>query len=124
MTLDDIKNETKKDKTMRQVMSLVRSSRWHEIKTINDPDIDTKELQLFYNVRDELVCHTDNILLRNNLIVVPSALRRQAIKIAHEEHQGINRTKSFIRSKIWFPRVRTESLGPESSREVPERRTS
>ncbi len=72
MTLDDIKNETKKDKTMQQVMSLVRSSRWHEIKTINDPDIDTKELQLFYNVRDELVCHTDNILLRNNLIVVPS----------------------------------------------------
>ena len=90
---------------IQQVMSLVRSSRWHEIKTINDRHINTKELQLFYNVRDELVCHMDNILLRNNLTVVPSALRRQAIEIAHEGHQGINRTKSFIRSKIWFPRV-------------------
>ena len=86
-------------------MSLVRSSRWHEIQTINDRHINTKELQLFYNVRDELVCHMDNILLRNNLTVVPSALRRQAIEIAHEGHQGINRTKSFIRSNIWFPRV-------------------
>ena len=105
MTLEDIENETKKDKTIQTVISLVRSSRWHEIKSINDPNIDMKELQLFYNVRDELVCHTDNILLRNNLIVIPSALRPQAIAIAHEGHQGMSRTKSFIRSKIWFPRV-------------------
>ena len=78
-------------------MSLVRSSRWHEIKTINDPNIDMKELQLFYNVRDELACHTDNTLLRNNLIIIiPSSLRCQAIDIAHEVHQGINCTKSFI----------------------------
>ena len=90
---------------MQKVMSLVRSSRWHEIKTINDPNIDMKELQLFYNVRDELACHKDNILLRNNLIVIPSSLRCQAIDIADEGHQGINRTKSFIRSKIWFPQI-------------------
>ena len=96
MSLDDIKNETQKDQTMQKVMSLVRSSRWHEIKTINDPNIDMKELQLFYNVRDELACHTNNILLRNNLIVIPSSLRCQAIDIAHEGHQGINRTKSLI----------------------------
>lgn len=105
MTLDDIKKETKKDKTMQKVMSLVRSSRWHEVKTINDPNIDSAELQLFYNIKDELVCHADNVLLRNNLIVIPPALRSQAIEIAHEGHQGINRTKAFIRSKIWFPRI-------------------
>ena len=105
MTLEDIKNETKKDKTIQTVLSLVCSSRWHKIKSINDPNIDMKELQLFYNVRDELVCHTDNILLRNNLIVIPSALRPPAIAIAHEGHQGMSRTKSFIRSKIWLPRV-------------------
>ena len=103
--MEDIKNKTKKDKTTQTVISLVRSSRWHEIKFINDPNIDMKELQLFYNVRDELVCHMDNILLRNNLIVIPSALYPQAIAIAHEGHQGMSCTKSFIRSKIWFPRV-------------------
>ena len=43
--------------------------------------------------------------MRNNLIVIPSALRPQAIAIAHEGDQGMSRTKSFIRSKIWFPRV-------------------
>lgn len=56
-------------------------------------------------MRDELACYTDNILLRNNLIVIPSALRRQAIDVAHEGHQGINRTKSFIRSKKWLPQI-------------------
>ena len=86
-------------------MSLVRSSRWREIKTLNDSNIDIKELQIFYKVRDELACYTGNILLRNNPIVIPSALRRQAIDIAHKGHQGINRTKSFIRSKIWIPQI-------------------
>ena len=64
-----------------------------------------KELQLFYNVRDELVCHTDNILLRNNLIVIPSALRSQVIAIAHEGHQGMSRTMNELHKDMVPVRV-------------------
>ena len=56
-------------------------------------------------VRDELTCHPDNILLRNNNIVIPSSLRDDAVKLAHEGHQGTERTKAFIRSKVWFPGI-------------------
>ena len=105
MTFDELKDATSKVKTLQQVISFGQTSRWYEMKYLNDPDIDTQELQMFYNIKDELTCYSDNILLRNNLIVLPSALHSQVIDIAHEGHQGINRTKAFIRSKVWFPRI-------------------
>ena len=36
------------------------------------------------------------------------ALRAHAIKLGHEGHQGVVRTKSYIRSKVWFPNLNTE----------------
>ncbi|XP_020911868.1 uncharacterized protein K02A2.6 [Exaiptasia diaphana] len=75
------------------------------MKHLDDPDIDTQEIQMFYNIKDELTYYSDNVLLRNNLIVIPSALHSQVIDIAHEGHQGMSRTKAFIRSKVWFPRI-------------------
>lgn len=105
MTLDDIKEATSKDKTLTTVMNFVRTSQWYKVKFVEDSDIDLKELKAFYTIRDELTCHNDNILLRNNLIVIPRTLRQQAVDIAHEGHQGITRTKAFIRSKVWFPGI-------------------
>ena len=105
MILGELKDATSKDKTLQKVISFVQTSRWYEMKYLNDPDIDMQELQMFYNIKDELTCYSNNILLRNNLIVIPCALHSQVIGIAHEGHQGINRTKAFIRSKVWFPRI-------------------
>ena len=105
MTLDEIKDATSKDKTLQKIISFVQTSRWYEMKHLDDPDIDIQEMQMFYNIKDELTYYSDNVLLRNNLIVIPSALHSQVIDIAHEGHQGMNRTKAFIRSKVWFPRI-------------------
>ena len=55
------------------------------------------------SVSGELVSFGDNILLRDNRVVLPASLRERAIRIAHEGHQGITKTKAFLRSKIWFP---------------------
>ena len=55
-------------------------------------------------MKDELTSH-DGVLLRGTRIVLPTALRNKAIEIAHEGHQGIERTKSLLRSKLWFPRI-------------------
>ena len=54
-------------------------------------------------VRDELTVHSDNILLRNNRIVLPKSLLQRAVNIAHEGHQGVAKTQAFLRSKVWFP---------------------
>ena len=61
------------------------------------------DLTSMKSVRDELTVHSDNILLRNNRIVLPKSLWQRAVNIAHEGHQGVAKTKAFLRSKVWFP---------------------
>ena len=68
-------------------------------------EVNVKELKLFHKVRDELtIIHSDsNIILRGTRIVIQSALRKRAMKLAHEGHQGLVKTKQLIREKVWFP---------------------
>ncbi len=44
-----------------------------------------------------------DIILRGNRYVLPQALQRRAIKIVHEGHQGIEKSKRLIRTYLWFP---------------------
>ena len=37
--------------------------------------------------------------------VLPVALYNKALNIAHEGHLGITRTKTLLRSKVWFPNI-------------------
>ena len=108
MSLDEIKSATMSDKTVQKAIEFTRNGQWHKINQIEDDEIDILELNTFRSLRDELTVHTDNILLRGTRIVMPKDLRIRAIKIAHEGHQGITKTKSFIRSKVWFPNINEE----------------
>lgn len=109
MTLDEIKSAALMDKTIQRAIEFTRNGQWHKINQIQaDEDIDILELSTLRSIRDELTVHTDNILLRGNRIVIPRNLRNRAIRIAHEGHQGITKTKSFIRSKVWFPNINEE----------------
>lgn len=103
MTLAEIAEASVADKTLMKAIELTRSGRWHELTSIDQPDIDLRELKDYCHVRDELACFDDNVLLRGRLIVIPSSLRDRVVSLAHEGHQGMSRTKSFLRSKVWFP---------------------
>jgi hypothetical protein len=37
--------------------------------------------------------------------VIPQTLRKQVLDIAHETHQGITKTKSLLREKVWWPHI-------------------
>jgi hypothetical protein len=57
-------------------------------------------------MKDELsVNEQQNLLLRGDRIVIPQSLQNRCIELAHEGHQGITKTKSLIRSKVWFPNM-------------------
>ncbi|CAB4022735.1 PREDICTED: uncharacterized protein K02A2.6-like [Paramuricea clavata] len=56
-------------------------------------------------VKSELTSTTHGVILRGTRIVIPAALQQRAIDIAHETHLGIEKTKSLIREKIWFPQI-------------------
>lgn len=38
-------------------------------------------------------------------MVLPQSLQRRALQIAHEGHQGVSKTKSLVRTKVWFPGI-------------------
>ena len=44
-------------------------------------------------------------MLRGSRIVVPKGLQKRVVKFAHEGHQGLVKTRSLLRSKVWFPRM-------------------
>lgn len=44
----------------------------------------------------------NTIILKGNKIVLPPSLHQQAIDLAHSGHQGIVKTSSLLREKVWF----------------------
>ena len=43
--------------------------------------------------------------MRGNKVVMPEKLWKQTIQLAHEGHQGMVRTKSRLREKVWWPEL-------------------
>ena len=37
--------------------------------------------------------------------MIPASLQRQVLELAHEGRRGVNKTKSLLREKVWFPRI-------------------
>jgi hypothetical protein len=108
MTLDEVKIESIKDKTIQKAIEYEMNVKWHEMKTVTDFKIEMEELAVLRSVKDELTVHKDTVLLRNDKLVIPKTFRNRAIKLGHEGHQGIVKTKSYIRSKVWFPNMNAE----------------
>ena len=75
MTLDEVKIATSNDKTMIQAIEFVKTGQWYKLKDIYDIDIDIEELQVMRSVSGELVSSGDNILLRDNRVVLAASLR-------------------------------------------------
>ena len=91
-------------KKLRNVqLFYTRCRKWYKLHTDNIEDVDLNDLTAMKSIRDELTVHSDNILLRNNRIVLPKTLSQRAVNIALKGHQGVAKTKAFLRSKVWFP---------------------
>ncbi len=104
MTLKEIKEETKKNEILQELVKIIREQLWDSKKAFNGDN--GNELRKYINFQDELTINDDtDIVLRGSRIVIPSSLRNRAISIAHEGHQGLVKTKQLIREKILFPGI-------------------
>ena len=53
--------------------------------------------------KDILTVNLDNdIILKDNCIILPDIFHKTLIKLAHIGHQGIQKTKALMRSKVFF----------------------
>ena len=66
------------------------------------------EVKPYWKVRGELTVYDDNLLLYNQRIVVPKALRRQTLQKIHCGHQGIQRCCLCANSSVWWPGLHHE----------------
>ena len=130
--MDTLRDETQKCATLQRAIFYTRCGKWYKLHTDNIEDVDLYDLTAMKFVRDELTVHSDNILLRNDRIVLPKTLHtrdksivialyikfcdesdrdqtiprhiwQRAVNIAHEGHQGATKTKAILRSKVWLP---------------------
>lgn len=57
---------------------------------------------MFRNI-SEVHIRTVRTVLKGCRMVVPNDMRNRILKIAHETHPGIIRTKQILREKVWLP---------------------
>ena len=67
-------------------------------------DLDS-QLAQYASPDAELSISDEGLLLRGHQIIIPPALVDEVISAAHEGHQGIGKTKSLLRTAVWFPRM-------------------
>ena len=94
MTLAEIIDATNSDAVLTQVKDAIRTNKW-----------DSPAVKPFKPVKEELTTTSQGIVLRGTRIVIPAVLQQRTIDLAHQAHLGIDKTKSLIREKIWFPQT-------------------
>jgi len=68
------------------------------VKAIQDNDFSSCSID--YKAVSGELSEVQNVVLRNNRIVVPVCLRNHVIQLAHEGHQGIVKAKQRLRPKV------------------------
>ncbi|XP_028416022.1 uncharacterized protein K02A2.6-like [Dendronephthya gigantea] len=97
MTLEEVNSASKADPIFQRLRQAITTDVWPN----NDPD-----LTPFNKVKFELTVATDSdIILRGTRVVLPKCLQLRAVKLAHESHQGIVKTKQLLREKVWYPGI-------------------
>ena len=67
--------------------------------------VDPKTLKIFAKICSELTSVDGNLVLRGSRIVVPDALQKRMVKLAHEGHQRLVKSRGLLPSKVWFSRM-------------------
>ena len=77
------------DEELCLVKNCIRSGNWEQCT-----------IPSYAHVKDELCTYGEFCGTR---IVVPKVLRDKVVRLAHEGHQGVVKTKYRLRSKVWWP---------------------
>ena len=92
ITTRTVEETSKEDPEFIALRQSIRSGNW------------TEATKKYYPMREELMV-IGYVVLRGNRIVVPQGLRLHCVKLAHQGHQGIVKTKQRLRTKVWWPQL-------------------
>ena len=100
---EDITTATKQDKVVQILKQTILNNEW---KCVDKKQYDLETLKLikqYQNFKEVLTVNIQyDIILKDNHIVLPTIFHRTAVKLAHVGHQGVQKTKALMRSKVFF----------------------
>uniref|UniRef100_A0A1I8HZG4 Integrase_H2C2 domain-containing protein n=1 Tax=Macrostomum lignano TaxID=282301 RepID=A0A1I8HZG4_9PLAT len=98
LSLEDFKTATGSDMDIQAAITGIKTQHWNQHSSTQ---------RTFKGIEHEL-SESDGVLLRGDLIVVPSSLRRQVLALAHTGHLSAERTLQRLQTKVWWPGVRAD----------------
>ena len=96
ITMNKVKEATQDDNTLQRLIVAIK--RGYITKE------DEKILAPYKKVWTEL-SEAKGMVLRGSKVVVPQSLQKDMVTLAHEGHQGIERSKQYLRMHGWFPKM-------------------
>ena len=94
VTLAEVREATQQDPLLSKLMADIQRGRLSE-------ELRNTE---YKGVFEELTT-TSGVILKGERLVMPKALHPMVIALAHEGHQGEDRTTRNLREKVWFPKL-------------------
>jgi len=92
---ETIAEETAKDALLQKVVTAIKANKWF------------KDLKPYFAIRNQLSLH-NNVILKDQQLVIPPTLQNQILMTGHHAHQGIRKTKNLLRQSIWWPSINTD----------------
>ena len=102
LTVSEIEEVTIADATLQAVLKAIETGNWYE--GAQQSGVDIAVFAAWQKVKDKLTAGVSSqVILCGTRIAVPSKLQECVVNLAHEGHQGVVKTKSLLREKVWFP---------------------
>lgn len=92
---DEVLEKTLTDPCLSELSSMIKKGHF-------DQDTNAK-VRKFGKIFNELTVSNKGYIVRDQRLVIPESMYIDVIKLAHEGHQGLRKTKELLRSKVWFP---------------------
>ena len=98
--LSEIRTATQQDGELLQIIAFIRNG-WPPKSRM------LPSLQPYFSARAHL-SETDGLVLYQDMIVIPVALRSAILEQIHGGHQGLTRCRARARMSVWWPRISGE----------------
>ena len=96
--LEALIQATQEDEDLNNVKKILQTDKCHDDK-----------LRAYYNIRSELSTTNDGLILYGSRIVIPYSLQNEIISVAHQGHQGKEKTKKLLKQYVWFPQMNVKA---------------
>ena len=103
--IEKVRAATKRDQSMQILIRTIRSGWPNERRRC------PKQIQDFWNIRDELAIVDDEsspLVIKGHRIVIPLEQRGEILQQLHIGHFGIEKTKQRARDAVYWPRLNTD----------------